>query len=234
MNARQIDPVEWKAAEEALDAHGYAVISGVLPDNLCAATAAMYDNDDLFRNRVAMAQHNFGRGEYKYFGYPIPEPVSGLRESIYAPLAAIANRWHDAMAVETRFPADHPEFLRMCHAAGQTKPTPLLLKYETDDYNCLHQDRYGDLVFPLQMTVLLSDPGTDFVGGEFVLTEQRPRMQSRAEVVPLCRGDAVIFPVNHRPVAGTRGFYRVTLRHGVSRIRSGKRYTLGVILHDAA
>lgn len=234
MNARKIDPAEWTAAENALDTRGYAVIQGLLTAESCTAITAMYDREDLFRNRVVMARHNFGRGEYRYLAYPIPEPIAELRSTIYGPLAEIANRWYDAMGMETRFPATHAELLDACHRAGQKKPTPLILKYGRDDFNCLHQDRYGDLVFPLQMTVLLSAPGDDFTGGEFVLTEQRPRMQSRAEVVPLTRGDAVIFPVNQRPVAGTRGFYRVTLRHGVSRIRSGNRHTLGVILHDAA
>lgn len=234
MNFRRIDAAEWMAVAEGLDARGCAVVSNLLPNDVCAAIAAMYDRDDLFRNRVVMARHNFGRGEYQYFAYPLPDTVAALRAAVYAPLAEIANRWHAAMGIETRFPTSHTEFLDNCHRAGQTRPTPLVLKYGPDDYNCLHQDRYGDLVFPFQMTVLLSDPGTDFTGGEFVLTEQRPRMQSRAEVVPLRRGDAVIFPVNQRPVAGTRGFYRVSLRHGVSRIRSGIRYTLGVILHDAA
>ena len=176
----------------------------------------------------------FGRGEYQYFDYPLPEVVVTLRAAIYPPLAGIANCWQEAMGTDTRFPADHSAFLDTCHGGGQTRPTPLLLKYGPDDYNCLHQDRYGDIVFPLQMTVLLSEPGADFTGGDFVLTEQRPRMQSRAEVVPLRRGDAVIFPVNQRPVRGTRGFYRVTMRHGVSRVHTGLRYTLGVILHDAA
>lgn len=234
MNARPIDPTEWRAAEDALDAQGCAVMPGLLTEDTCAEIAALYDRVEMFRNRVVMARHSFGRGEYQYFGYPLPDPVARLREAIYPPLAAIANRWHKAMGIDIEFPASHAEFLETCHGAGQSRPTPLILKYGPGDYNCLHQDRYGDTVFPLQMTVLLSDPATDFTGGEFVLTEQRPRMQSRAEVVPLQRGDAVIFPVNQRPVAGTRGYYRVTLRHGVSRIRSGMRYTLGIILHDAA
>jgi uncharacterized protein len=234
MEIRQIDAQEWQAAAAALDARGYAVIENLVPADRCASMAATYGRDELFRNRVVMARHNFGRGEYKYFSYPLPDAVSALREAIYPPLADIANRWHAAMGMEGRFSADHGEFLKTCHIAGQTKPTPLMLKYGADDYNCLHQDRYGDIVFPLQMTVLLSDPNRDFTGGEFVLTEQRPRMQSRAEVVPLRQGDAVIFAVNQRPVQGSRGFYRVKLRHGVSRVRSGSRYTLGIILHDAA
>jgi uncharacterized protein len=234
MEIRQIDAQEWQAAAAALDARGYAVIENLVPADRCASMAATYGRDELFRNRVVMARHNFGRGEYKYFSYPLSDAVSALREAIYPPLADIANRWHAAMGMEGRFSADHGEFLKTCHIAGQTKPTPLMLKYGADDYNCLHQDRYGDIVFPLQMTVLLSDPNRDFTGGEFVLTEQRPRMQSRAEVVPLRQGDAVIFAVNQRPVQGSRGFYRVKLRHGVSRVRSGSRYTLGIILHDAA
>jgi hypothetical protein len=180
-----------------------------------------------------MARHGFGSGEYKYFAYPLPPTVADLRSALYRALAAIANRWNERLGVETRYPADHAEYLERCHAAGQTRPTPLLLQYGPGDYNCLHQDLYGDLVFPLQVAVLLSAPGSDFSGGEFVLTEQRPRMQSRAEVVPLGQGEGVVFPVHHRPVAGTRGTYRVTMRHGVSRLRSGRRYTLGVIFHDA-
>jgi hypothetical protein len=181
-----------------------------------------------------MARHGFGRGEYKYFEYPLPRVVASLRTALYASLAPIANRWSEASERGDRFPATHVEYLRRCHAAGQCRPTPLLLRYGEDDYNCLHQDLYGELVFPLQLTVLLSQPGTDFEGGEFVLTEQRPRMQSRAEVVPLSQGDAVIFAVHHRPVRGTRGVYRVNLRHGVSRVRKGLRHTLGIIFHDAA
>lgn len=234
MEIRQIEAREWQTAAAALDAQGWAVIENLIPGAVCASIAASYDIDEQFRNRVIMARHNFGRGEYKYFSYPLPNPISALRAAIYPPLADIANRWHGAMGMEVRFPADHADFLKACHAAGQAKPTPLMLKYGAGDYNCLHQDRYGDVVFPLQMTVLLSDPEQDFTGGEFVLTEQRPRMQSRAEVVPLGQGDAVVFAVNQRPMQGSRGFYRVTLRHGVSRIRSGTRFTLGVILHDAA
>jgi uncharacterized protein len=234
MDFREIDGPEWTAVAAALDARGCAVVENLLPDETCQAIAGMYDQEGLFRNRVVMARHSFGRGEYQYFAYPLPETVAALRSAIYPPLAEIANCWHEAMGVDTRFPADHSAFLDACHHGGQTRPTPLLLKYGPDDYNCLHQDRYGDIVFPLQMTILLSQPGADFSGGEFVLTEQRPRMQSRAEVVPLRQGDAVIFPVNQRPVRGTRGFYRVTMRHGVSRVHTGLRYTLGVILHDAA
>jgi uncharacterized protein len=208
-------------------------LARLLSENECAALAASYADDTLFRSRIVMARHGFGRGEYKYFADPLPELVAGLRAALYPPLAAIANRWNAALGLDARYPAEHGEFLARCHAAGQTKPTPLLLQYGEGDYNCLHQDLYGEHVFPLQVAFLLSEPGRDFTGGEFVLTEQRPRMQSRAEVVPLGRGDGVVFPVHHRPVEGSRGAYRVNLRHGVSRIRSGRRHTLGVIFHDA-
>jgi hypothetical protein len=195
--------------------------------------AGLYDDDGRFRSHVVMARHGFGRGEYRYFRYPLPEVVASLRAALYPHLAPFANRWHEALGIEVRFPAEHSAFLDRCHAAGQVKPTPLLLRYGVDDYNCLHQDLYGEHVFPFQVAILLSQPHRDFTGGEFVLTEQRPRMQSRAEVVPLGLGDAVIFAVHHRPVQGTRGTYRVNLRHGVSRLRSGRRHTLGVIFHDA-
>jgi len=224
---------DWHAIEEALNANGCAHVPGVLAPDDCEALAAAYADADLFRSRVVMARHGFGRGEYQYFRYPLPLPVARLREQMYGPLALIANRWYAAMNLPVRFPATHAEFLARCHAAGQPRPTPLLLQYEAGDYNCLHQDLYGEHVFPLQAAFLLSRPGTDFTGGEFVLTEQRPRMQSRVEVVPLAQGDCVIFPVFHRPVNGTRGIYRVNLRHGVSRVRSGLRHTLGVIFHDA-
>jgi hypothetical protein len=213
--------------------HGYATIP-LLSPAACRTLAALYDDDARFRSRVVMQRHNFGRGEYKYLAYPLPEPAAELRAALYPPLAAIANTWRVALGEAARFPPTLDGFLAECHAAGQTRPTPLLLRYGADDYNCLHQDLYGDLVFPLQLTVLLSDPGTDFTGGEFVLVEQRPRAQSRPIVVPLAQGEAVIFPVHHRPVQGTRGPYRVTMRHGVSRVRSGRRHTLGVIFHDAA
>ena len=195
--------------------------------------ASLYPRDDVFRSRVVMARHGFGRGEYKYFRYPLPEVVEHLRTAVYPALAPIANRWNEAMGMDVRFPARHGEFLKRCHAAGQNKPTPLLLQYEPGDYNCLHQDLYGEHVFPLQLAILLSQPDRDFEGGEFVMTEQRPRMQTRPMVVPIRQGDGVIFAVRQRPVAGTRGTYRVNMRHGVSRIRSGQRHTLGIIFHDA-
>jgi hypothetical protein len=216
-----------------LDSYGCAVLPSALSRDECAALAASYNDESLFRSRVVMASHGFGRGEYKYFAYPLPELVAGLRAALYPRLAPVANRWNEAMGIDARFPGDHAAFLDRCHTAGQTKPTPLILRYAAGDYNCLHQDVYGDLVFPLQVAFLLSAPGRDFTGGEFVLTEQRPRMQSRAEVVPLAQGDAVVFAVRQRPVRGTRGAYRVNLRHGVSRLRSGQRYTLGIIFHDA-
>lgn len=227
------DP-EWQAALAALDEGGYAVLPGLLDAAECRELAALYDDDTAFRSRIVMARHNFGRGEYKYLRYRLPETVGALRASLYRRLAPLANDWHRRLRLEPRFPAALDAFLARCHEAGQTRPTPLILKYEAGDYNCLHQDLYGDLVFPIQATILLSAPGDDFTGGEFVLVEQRPRMQSRAEIVPLGLGDAVMFAVNFRPVAGTRGDYRVAMRHGVSRLRSGRRFTLGVIFHDAA
>ena len=225
--------LDWARIAADLDAHGCAVAGPLLGAEECAALAARYDDDALFRSRIVMARHGFGRGEYKYFAYPLPDIVAALRGSLYPALAAIANRWNDTMAIDIRYPAEHDTFLTRCHQAGQGKPTPLLLQYGVGDYNCLHQDLYGEHVFPLQVAFLLSEPGRDFTGGEFVLTEQRPRMQSRAEVVPLGRGEGVIFPVHHRPVAGSRGSYRVNMRHGVSRIRTGQRHTLGIIFHDA-
>ena len=213
--------------------HGYAM-SRLLEPATCRMLAALYDDDGRFRSRVVMQRHGFGRGEYKYLAYPLPEPVAALRAALYPPLAAIANGWRAALGEAARFPATLDGFLAECHAAGQTRPTPLLLRYGAGDYNCLHQDLYGALVFPLQVTVLLSEPGADFTGGEFVLVEQRPRAQSRPVVVTLAQGEAVIFPVHHRPVQGARGPHRVTMRHGVSRVHSGRRHTLGVIFHDAA
>lgn len=232
--SRRLAGVDWARIGAELDAQGTAVVEGLLTPDECEALIALYERDDRFRSTVVMARHGFGRGEYKYFDYPLPRVVAGLRSALYAALAPVANRWNEALGQEDRYPATHAEYLERCHAAGQRRPTPLLLRYGEGDYNCLHQDLYGELVFPLQLTVLLSRPGVDFEGGEFVLTEQRPRMQSRAEVVPLRQGDAVIFAVRHRPVRGTHGAYRVNLRHGVSRVRSGRRHTLGIIFHDAA
>ncbi len=229
----RIAALNWASIAAQLDAHGCATIGPLLAPEQCAALAATYGSDAHFRSRVVMARHGFGRGEYKYFAYPLPDVVAALRGTLYPPLALIANRWNETMGIGLIYPGDHASYLARCHKAGQTKPTPLLLQYGPGDYNCLHQDLYGDHVFPLQITVLLSRPGVDFSGGEFVLTEQRPRMQSRAEVVPLAQGEAVIFPVHHRPVRGTRGIYRVNMRHGVSRLRSGHRHTLGIIFHDA-
>ncbi len=230
---QRVAGLDWRDLAESLDAHGSAILRGVLSVEECAALAGSYPDETLFRSRVVMARHGFGRGEYKYFAYPLPPLVARLREGLYPPLAEIANRWNAALGIEVRYPSRHQAFLGRCHAAGQTRPTPLLLQYGEGDYNCLHQDLYGEHVFPLQVALLLSEPGRDFKGGEFVLTEQRPRMQSRAEVVPLAQGDGVVFPVHHRPVQGARGVYRVNLRHGVSRVRSGRRHTLGIIFHDA-
>ena len=224
----------WRLLGDELQQQGSAVYPGLLSAAECAALTGLYPQTELFRSRVLMARHGFGRGEYQYFRYPLPELVQRLRSRLYPLLVDIANRWNEAMGVAQRYPPDHAAFLARCHAAGQARPTPLLLRYAEGDYNCLHQDLYGEHVFPLQITVLLSRPGEDFTGGEFVLTEQRPRMQSRAQVIPLAQGDAVVFAVNQRPVQGSRGFYRVTLRHGVSTVRSGQRHTLGLIFHDAA
>ena len=229
--ATRIAALDWAGIAAELDADGCATTGWLLAPEQCAALAASYASDTLFRSRVVMARHGFGRGEYKYFAYPLPDLVSELRNAFYAPLADIANRWN--MGDGLRYPHDHASYLARCRKAGQAKPTPLLLQYGPGDYNCLHQDLYGEHVFPLQITFLLSQPGKDFSGGEFVLTEQRPRMQSRAQVVPLMQGEGVIFPVHHRPVQGTRGTYRVNMRHGVSRLRSGHRHTLGIIFHDA-
>jgi hypothetical protein len=229
----RVEATDWAQAGRDLDAQGCAVLKGLLSPDECRALAALYPDDSRFRSRVVMGRHGFGRGEYQYFSYPLPDLIAGLRPALYARLSDVANRWNEAMGIDIRYPHDHDAFLERCHAAGQTRPTPLLLQYGEGDYNCLHQDLYGEHVFPLQVAILLSEPGRDFTGGEFVLTEQRPRMQSRPEVVSLVQGDAVAFAVHHRPVQGTRGFYRVNLRHGVSRIRSGHRHTLGVIFHDA-
>jgi uncharacterized protein len=230
---RRLTRLDWPRIAHNLDASGHSVISGLLHGPDCRLIRGWYDDDARFRSRVVMASHGFGRGEYKYFSYPLPQLLASLRAACYRQLAPIANRWNERLAVAQRFPGTLSAFLARCHAAGQPRPTPLMLHYGAGDYNCLHQDLYGEWVFPLQVTILLSQPGEDFSGGEFVLTEQRPRMQSRATVVPLCRGDAVIFAVHHRPVAGRRGTYRVNLRHGVSPVRSGERRTLGIIFHDA-
>jgi uncharacterized protein len=229
----RVDAVDWAQASHELDAQGCAVLKGLLSSEECRAFAALYPDDSRFRSRVVMGRYGFGRGEYKYFAYPLPDLIAELRPALYAQLRDVANRWNEAMGIDIRYPQGHDAFLKRCHAAGQTRPTPLLLQYGAGDYNCLHQDLYGEHVFPLQVAILLSEPGRDFSGGEFVLTEQRPRMQSRPEVVPLAQGDAVAFAVHVRPVQGTRGVYRVNLRHGVSWIRSGHRHTLGVIFHDA-
>jgi uncharacterized protein len=224
---------DWERVSNDLDAQGCAIIENLVTSEECDALVRLYAMEDIFRSRVVMGHHGFGRGEYKYFRYPLPGIISGLRTSIYPRLVPVANRWNEAMGIDVRYPAKHPDFIKRCHAAGQLRPTPLLLQYTPGDYNCLHQDLYGEHVFPIQVTILLSEPGRDFTGGEFVLTEQRPRMQSRPEVVPLRQGDAVAFAVHHRPVQGTRGVYRVNLRHGVSRLRSGHRHTAGIIFHDA-
>jgi hypothetical protein len=229
----RVAALDWPRIEAELDERGCAPTGPVLTARECAELVRGYGAEEAFRSRVVMAQHGFGRGEYKYFAYPLPRPVAALRAALYLRLAAIANRWEGALGREGGYPPEHEAYLERCHAAGQTLPTPLMLKYGEGDYNCLHQDLYGEHVFPIQVAVLLSEPGRDFSGGEFVLTEQRPRMQSRAEVVPLRQGDAVAFAVHHRPVQGTRGVYRVNLRHGVSRIRSGRRHTAGIIFHDA-
>ncbi|MGO4167363.1 2OG-Fe(II) oxygenase [Novosphingobium sp. YAF33] len=221
-------------AETQLDSEGWALLPGLLVPTECARIAALYDVSGPFRSHIHMARHGFGLGEYRYFAYPLPDPVQALRRALYARLAPLANRWNERMGLTTRFPPDHESFIARCHEAGQRRPTPLLLQYGPGDYNCLHQDLYGEHVFPLQVAVLLSAPGRDFTGGEFVLTEQRPRMQSRPIVVPLAQGDAVVFAVNNRPQRGSRGDYRVTMRHGVSKLHSGKRHTLGIIFHDAA
>ena len=231
--AARVDAVDWTQATADLDAQGCAVLKGLLSPDECVALAALYQDDKNFRSRIVMGRHGFGRGEYKYFAYPLPDLIAQLRPELYARLCPVANRWNETMGIDVRYPAEHAEFLDRCHQAGQTRPTPLLLKYGPEDYNCLHQDLYGDHAFPLQVAILLSEPDEDFTGGEFVMTEQRPRMQTRPMVVPLRRGDAVIFAVHHRPVKGTRGSYRVNLRHGVSKLLSGQRYTVGIIFHDA-
>jgi uncharacterized protein len=231
--AERLNALDWRRISQELDNQGSVVLERLASADECRAVAAMYLKDEFFRSRVVMGRHGFGRGEYKYFSYPLPDVIAELRAGLYPRLAPVANRWNAAMGIEIRYPEKHAEFIRRCHDAGQVRPTPLLLQYGEGDYNCLHQDLYGEHVFPIQVAILLSEPSRDFTGGEFVLTEQRPRMQSRPEVVPLRQGDAVAFAVHHRPVKGTRGFYRVNLRHGVSRLRSGRRHTLGIIFHDA-
>ena len=231
--AAAIDALDWPALERELEAYGCAIAPKLISPETCGELAALYPDDARFRSRVVMGAHGFGRGEYKYFADPLPELIVALRRGLYRRLAPIADRWNEAMGVSVRYPAQHEAFLARCRQAGQTRPTPLLLRYGEGDYNCLHQDVYGEHLFPLQVAILLSEPGRDFAGGEFVLTEQRPRMQSRAEVVSLSQGDGVIFAVRERPAQGTRGTYRVTMRHGVSRLRSGRRFTLGIIFHDA-
>ena len=231
--AGRVASLDWSAIAARLDADGHARLPSLLSRRECRHHAELYDNGDLFRKRVIMSRQGYGRGEYQYFAYPLPPAVAALRALLYPPLAAIANRWNETLRIEARFPAGHAAYLERCHRAGQTRPTPLMLRYGEGDYNRLHQDLYGEHVFPIQATVLLSAPGHDFEGGEFVLTEQRPRMQSRVEVVPLARGDAVLFPVRHRPARGARGFHRANVRHGVSRLRSGSRLALGIIFHDA-
>jgi uncharacterized protein len=232
--SERIAGLDWERVARDLDGHGCAVLERLISPEECEALAALYPEEDPFRSRVVMGRHGFGRGEYKYFHYPLPPLIAGLREALYPRLADVANRWNGSLGSAVEYPSSHGDYLRRCHRAGQKKPTPLLLRYEPGDFNCLHQDVYGEQVFPLQVAILLSEPGRDFTGGEFVLTEQRPRMQSRVEVVPLRQGDAVAFAVHHRPVQGIRGVYRVNLRHGVSRIRSGRRHTVGIIFHDAA
>ncbi|GGC79078.1 2OG-Fe(II) oxygenase [Chelatococcus reniformis] len=231
--AARVAAYDWPALAGELDGYGCAVLPKLLSPEECRAIAALYPDESHFRSHIHMARHGFGRGEYRYFKYPLPDLLGGLRTALYPHLARVANAWNERMGIDGHFPGDHASFLARCHDAGQTRPTPLLLQYEPGDFNCLHQDLYGDLAFPIQAAILLSQPGADFTGGEFVLTEQRPRMQSRVEVVPLRQGDAVAFAVHNRPVQGSKGSYRVNLRHGVSRVRSGRRHTAGIIFHDA-
>jgi hypothetical protein len=231
--AQRVESFHWDAIRAQLDAYGAAVIGPLLSPDQCRTLINGYDNENLYRSRVVMARHGFGRGEYRHFAYPLPPVMTELRESLYPYLAEIANRWSEAMGIDVRYPAGHETFKARCHETGQTKSTPLILKYGAGDYNCLHQDIYGEHVFPLQIAFLLSKPSEEFTGGEFALTEQRPRMQSRIEVVPFGQGMGVIFPVHHRPVKGARGIYRVKMRHGVSRVRSGQRFTMGIVFHDS-
>jgi hypothetical protein len=229
----RVKALDWEQVAQDLDAQGCAILEHLISPDECQSLAELYPQDGLFRSHIIMGRHGFGRGEYKYFRYPLPDIIAELRMALYARLAPIGNRWNEAMSIDVRYPEKHADFITRCHEAGQLKPTPLLLQYGASDYNCLHQDLYGEHVFPIQVAILLSEPARDFTGGEFVLTEQRPRMQSRAEVVPLRQGDAVAFAVHQRPVQGTRGTYRVNLRHGISRVRSGQRHTIGIIFHDA-
>ncbi len=229
----RVSQFRWARIVEELDSGGSAVLERMLTPVECRELSRLYAQDHLFRSHVIMARHGFGRGEYKYFNYPLPDIVKEIRAAIYPSLVPVANHWNSVMGVDVRYPEHHDDFLKRCHDAGQLRPTPLLLQYGEGDYNCLHQDLYGEHVFPIQVAILLSEPGRDFTGGEFVLTEQRPRMQSRAEVIPMRQGDGVAFAVHHRPVQGKRGAYRVNMRHGVSRLRSGHRHTLGIIFHDA-
>ncbi|MGX5721678.1 2OG-Fe(II) oxygenase [Shinella zoogloeoides] len=229
----RIAAYDWQALAGELDSYGCAVLPNLLSAEECRGLAALYPDTSHFRSHIIMARHGFGKGEYRYFKYPLPDIIGGIRTALYPPLAGVANRWNERMGLDQRFPGEHAAFLKQCHDAGQVRPTPLLLQYVSGDFNCLHQDLYGDLAFPIQVAILLSEPGRDFTGGEFALTEQRPRMQSRVEVVPLRQGDAVAFAVHNRPVQGTKGNYRVNLRHGVSRVRSGMRHTVGIIFHDA-
>jgi uncharacterized protein len=232
-SANDVDRYDWNEIGANLNGFGAAVLPDLLTPHECEEIAALYADEKHFRSHVHMARHGFGRGEYRYFKYPLPARIAELRTALYARVAPIANAWNERMKLDTRYPQRHADYLKLCHDAGQTRPTPLLLQYGAGDFNCLHQDLYGELAFPLQVTVLLSKPDSDFTGGEFVLTEQRPRMQSRVEVVPLNQGDAVLFAVHNRPMQGSKGAYRVNMRHGVSRIRSGRRHTLGIIFHDA-
>jgi hypothetical protein len=231
--SQRIEEFDWQQTDEGLDKYGCVKITKILQENECDALVSLYIQEDIYRTRIDMARHSFGRGEYKYFDYPLPDIVGELRTAIYPKLVPIANRWNEAMRIDIRYPAKHADFIQRCHDAGQNRATPLMLQYKKDDYNCLHQDLYGEHVFPVQVAILLSEPGKDFTGGEFMMTERRPLMQSRVEVVPLHKGDAVVFAVNQRPVQGTRGNYRVDLRHGVSRLHSGHRHTLGIIFHDS-
>jgi uncharacterized protein len=233
MIAERLKAVAWDHVLEELDTQGNAKLDRILTADECRSLSDLYEQDDAFRSTVVMQRHGFGRGEYRYFNYPLPNIVASLRTAVYAQLVPLANRWQEAMGVSVRYPEEHKDYLQRCHEAGQNRATPLLLRYRTEDYNCLHQDLYGEQLFPIQLTILLSEPEKDFTGGEFVMTEQRPRMQSRPMVVSLRQGDGVLFAVRHRPVQGSKGVYRVNLRHGVSRIQSGERYALGIIFHDA-